>query len=91
MSHKIAHIPLDFPRAGSVCVPQGVGTLDPNTLELTNKTYLKEMRERLEQAAGIAQMADACSAAGDIKKQLMLRSISSNSFRRGTPSSMPRA
>jgi hypothetical protein len=51
-------------------VPQGGGTMDANTLELTIKIYLKEMRERLEQAAGIAQAADACAEAGSIEKAI---------------------
>ena len=42
--------------------------MDANILDITIKTYLKEMRERLEQPAGIAKAAEACAEAGSIQK-----------------------
>ena len=42
--------------------------MDQNTLEITIKAYLKEMRERLDQAAGIARAAQACANAGNVEK-----------------------
>lgn len=42
--------------------------MDAKTLEFTIKTCLKEMRGRLEQAAGIAKAAEACADAGSIEK-----------------------
>jgi hypothetical protein len=44
--------------------------MDADTLELTIKTYLREMRERLERAAGIAKAADACAEAGSVEKAI---------------------
>ncbi len=42
--------------------------MDAKTLEITIKAYLKEMRDRLERAAGIARAADACAESGSIEK-----------------------
>jgi hypothetical protein len=42
--------------------------MDANTLEVTIKAHLKEMRGRLDQAAGIARAAEACAEAGNIPK-----------------------
>ena len=47
---------------------QGDGAMDTNTLEVTIKAYLKEIRGRLDQAAGIARAAEACAEAGNIPK-----------------------
>ena len=47
---------------------QGDGAMDANTLEVTIKAYLREMRGRLDQAAGIARAAEACAEAGNIPK-----------------------
>jgi hypothetical protein len=44
--------------------------MDPATLDITIKTYLTEMRERLEQAASIAKAADACAEAGHLDKAI---------------------
>ena len=35
--------------------------MDAQTVEITIKVYLKEMRERLERAASIARAAEACA------------------------------
>ena len=42
--------------------------MDPVTLEITIKVYLKEMRKRLDHAASIARAAQACADAGNIEK-----------------------
>ena len=42
--------------------------MDPATLEITIKVYLKEMRERLDHAASIARAAQACADAGNVEK-----------------------
>ena len=42
--------------------------MDPHTVEVTLKAYLKEMRERLERAASIAKAAEACADAGNVEK-----------------------
>lgn len=42
--------------------------MDPATLEITLKAYLKEMQERLGQAASIARAARACADAGNVEK-----------------------
>lgn len=42
--------------------------MDPATLEFTLKVHLKEMRERLDQAASIARAAQACADAGNVEK-----------------------
>jgi hypothetical protein len=40
--------------------------MDPHILEATLKLHIKEMRERLDQAAGIACTAEACAEAGNL-------------------------
>jgi hypothetical protein len=42
--------------------------MDEKSLEVTLKLYLKEMRERLEQAANIAKAAETCAEAGNVEK-----------------------
>jgi hypothetical protein len=42
--------------------------MDAKSLEVTLKLYLKEMRERLEQAASIAKAAETCAEAGNAEK-----------------------
>jgi benzoyl-CoA reductase/2-hydroxyglutaryl-CoA dehydratase subunit BcrC/BadD/HgdB len=42
--------------------------MDTQATELTIKAYLKEVRERLDKAAGIARAADACAGAGFYEK-----------------------
>src|SRR5437667_1144766 len=69
MSHKIAHLPLDFSCTASMCgVRTGGAAMDPQTVEITIKAYLTEMRSRLEKAASIAKAAEACAASGNIEK-----------------------
>ena len=38
--------------------------MDPQVAETTIKTYLNEIRSRLDKAAGIGRAADACAGAG---------------------------
>lgn len=42
--------------------------MDAKTLEITIKAHLKEMRGRLDEAAGIAKAAETCAEAGNIPK-----------------------
>ena len=42
--------------------------MDAQMLEATLKMHLAEIRERLDQAAGIAMAAEACASAGNISK-----------------------
>jgi len=42
--------------------------MDIKLLDATLKTHLSEMRQRLDQAAGIAKAAEACAEAGNIEK-----------------------
>jgi hypothetical protein len=42
--------------------------MDAQMLEATLKAHLIEMRQRLDQAAGIAKAAEACAGSGNIEK-----------------------
>lgn len=42
--------------------------MDAQTVEITIKVYLQELRTRLEDAARIARAAEACSNAGHVEK-----------------------
>jgi hypothetical protein len=42
--------------------------MDAKILEATLKTHLAEMRQRLDQAVGIAKAAEACAETGNIEK-----------------------
>jgi hypothetical protein len=42
--------------------------MDAKSPEVSLKVYLKEMRERLEQAASIAKAAEACAKTGNVEK-----------------------
>ena len=44
--------------------------MDPQLAETTIKTYLNEIRSRLDRAAGISRAADACESAGFHEKGL---------------------
>jgi hypothetical protein len=44
--------------------------MDAKTLEITIKAHLKEMRGRLDEAAGISQAAETCADAGNIPKAI---------------------
>ncbi len=42
--------------------------MDQDAAEITVRTYLTEIRNRLDRAAGIARAADACAGAGSSDK-----------------------
>jgi len=42
--------------------------MDPATLEITIKSHLKEMRERLDRAASITRAAQTCADTGNVEK-----------------------
>lgn len=42
--------------------------MDTATVDIAIKSFLKQMRERLEEAALIAKAADACAEAGNVEK-----------------------
>jgi hypothetical protein len=44
--------------------------MDAHTRDITIKAYLKEMRERLEQATSIAKAAEACAESGNTEKAI---------------------
>ena len=44
--------------------------MDAKTLEITIKSYLKEMRGRMDEAAGIARAAEACAETGNMQKAI---------------------
>jgi hypothetical protein len=70
MSNKIALVSLDFAGTGSMCGGnKGVGG-DGRAISRNNKTYLTELRSRLDKAAGIGRAADACAGAGFHEKGL---------------------
>jgi hypothetical protein len=44
--------------------------MDPDTVEITIKAYIIEMRSRLEKAASIAKAAEVCALSGNIEKSI---------------------
>lgn len=54
--------------------------MDAQAVEIAIKAFLREMRERLEKAAGIAAAAEAevCSVAGNFQKASTSRSTPSS-------------
>lgn len=44
--------------------------MDTRVLEATLKAHISEMRDRLEEAAGIAKAASACAEASNISKAI---------------------
>jgi hypothetical protein len=56
------------------CMGKGVRrcTMDDTMLDLTIKTFMKEIRDRLDQAAAIGKAADACAEAGSCTKAVEL-------------------
>ena len=42
--------------------------MGPQTIELTLKAFLAEMRSRLEKATSIAKAAEACALSGSVEK-----------------------
>jgi hypothetical protein len=47
-----------------------LAVMDAQLVETTTKTYLTEIRRRLDKAAGIGRAADACAGAGFHEKGL---------------------
>src|SRR6266568_4137550 len=70
MSHKIAHIPLDFPRTASMCGAERRHLMDAISLETTVKTSLALVRAKLEKALRIATAAEVCSGSGRTRKAI---------------------
>jgi hypothetical protein len=70
MSHKIAHIPLDFPRVASMCGAERRHPMDAIGLDTTVKTSLTLVRARLEKALRIATAAEVCSGSGRTRKAI---------------------
>ena len=67
----IALVSLDFAGTGSKCGgTKELTPMDPQLAETTIKTYLNEIRSRLDRAAGISRAADACASAGFHEKGL---------------------
>lgn len=50
------------------CVVAKEPARDSQLVEATHKMHVKEMRERLDRAAGIGKAAEACADAGNIEK-----------------------
>jgi hypothetical protein len=76
-SQKIAQVSLDFAGEESVC--SGVNTesaMDAAIADPAIKTYLTEIRQRLDEAARIARAADACAQAGSPDEAVTCRSWS---------------
>ena len=44
--------------------------MDPQTVEITIKAHLTEMRSHLEKAASIAKAAEACANSGNVEKAI---------------------
>jgi hypothetical protein len=65
MSHKIARLSLDLACERSVCggVPKE-DAMDAAIAHTAIKVYLREIRQRLDDAARIAKAADVCAQAG---------------------------
>ena len=57
MSHKIAHIPLDFPRTASMCGALRRHPMNAHIVEATIKAHLTDMRAKLEKGLRIARAA----------------------------------
>jgi hypothetical protein len=68
----IALVSLDFGGTGSVCHvgQRRLMLMDAHLAEATIKSYLTEIRSRLDKAAGIGRAADACASAGFHEKGL---------------------
>jgi hypothetical protein len=54
------------------CVVAKGATIDARMVEATHKAHITEMRQRLDQTAGIAKAAEACAEAGNIEKALVI-------------------
>jgi hypothetical protein len=54
--------------------------MDAKSVEVSLKLCLKQMRERLDQAASIAKAAEICSEAGNVEKGIEIALDISSSF-----------
>jgi hypothetical protein len=72
MSQKIARFALDFLAHQSVSVPDNpdADAMDRSATDIAIQSFLIEIRNRLDEAAGIARAADACASAGNLKKAI---------------------
>jgi hypothetical protein len=70
MSQKIARFQVDFRAHQSVCGPKLTGrtAMDRSATDIAIQSFLIEIRNRLDEAAGIARAADACASAGNLQK-----------------------
>jgi hypothetical protein len=57
----LLRVSLDFPGIASMCVGEQGYAMDATTVQITTKAYLAEIRQRLDEAASIAQAAQACA------------------------------
>ena len=62
MSHKIAHIPLDFAPTASMCGAPRRQPMNAPIVEATIKASLTDIRTTLEKGLRIAKAAEACAA-----------------------------
>jgi hypothetical protein len=67
-----------------------LSAMDAQLVEATIKTYLTEIRSRLDKAAGIGRAADACAGAGFHEKGLEV-ALDSNFCTRQQRCSTPQA
>lgn len=72
MSQKIARLSLDFPARRSVYEPDNTGraVMDRSATDVAIQSFLVEIHNRLDEAAGIARAADACVSAGNLQKAI---------------------
>jgi hypothetical protein len=70
MSHKIAHIGLDFPRTPSMCGAERRHPMDAHIVKATIKTRLAQIRAELEKGLRIAKGAEICAGSGRINKSI---------------------
>jgi hypothetical protein len=57
-------------REACVVATKELAAMDAQLVEITIRTYLTEIRRRLDRAAGIGRAADACAGAGFHEKGL---------------------
>src|SRR5215470_3773149 len=70
MSHKIAHIGLDFPRTASMCGAERRRPMDAHIVKTTIKAHLAQIRAELEKGLRIAKAAEICAGSGRVTKSI---------------------
>ena len=70
MSHKIAHIPLDFAGTASMRGAKRRHPMDAISVDSTVKTSLALVRAKLEKRLRIATAAQLCSGSGRTRKAI---------------------